>query len=169
MIEEPPHRQETYKTLVTLAVEAVKFCALANGGAVVALLAYLGNVHAKAPQMGAPNLTGAITWFLGGLAFSGVLVAASYATQVLIFNDSFQHSYIRKDGRKDGRHKLPHRVAVGAFVLSLGCFVAGAWSAVAAWSQQATLTHSSPTGASTPTTAPAASGSTPSKSQLPGK
>lgn len=165
MIEEPPHRQETYKTLVTLAVEAVKFCALANGGAVVALLAYLGNVHAKAPQIGAPNLLGAITWFLGGLAFSGVLVAASYATQVLIFNDSFQHSYIRKDGR----HKLPHRVAVGAFVLSLGCFVAGAWSAVAAWSQQATLTHSSPTGASAPTTTPTASGSTPRKSQLNGK
>lgn len=36
------HWLETYKSLVTLSVEAFKFSALANGGAAVALLAYLG-------------------------------------------------------------------------------------------------------------------------------
>lgn len=34
------HWIETYKSLITLAVEGFKFAALANGGAAVALLAY---------------------------------------------------------------------------------------------------------------------------------
>jgi hypothetical protein len=40
---ETAHYTETYKSLITLSVEGFKFCALANGGAAVALLACLGN------------------------------------------------------------------------------------------------------------------------------
>jgi hypothetical protein len=38
---------ETYKSLISLSTEGFKFCALANGGAAVAILAYLGNVAAR--------------------------------------------------------------------------------------------------------------------------
>ena len=38
---------ETYKSLISLSTEGFKFCALANGGAAVAILAYLGNVAGK--------------------------------------------------------------------------------------------------------------------------
>ncbi len=38
---------ETYKSLITLSTEGFKFCALANGGPAVALLACLGNVAGK--------------------------------------------------------------------------------------------------------------------------
>jgi hypothetical protein len=38
------HWIETYKSLITLSLEAFRFSALANGGSAVALLAYLGNV-----------------------------------------------------------------------------------------------------------------------------
>ena len=44
---ESQHFIETYKSLITLSIEGFKFCALANGGAAVAILSYLGNVSAK--------------------------------------------------------------------------------------------------------------------------
>jgi hypothetical protein len=43
------HIKETYKGLITIFIEALKALALVNGGAAVAILAYLGNV-ANAPQ-----------------------------------------------------------------------------------------------------------------------
>lgn len=38
------HPEETYKSLTTISVEALKALALINGGAAVAILAYLGNL-----------------------------------------------------------------------------------------------------------------------------
>jgi hypothetical protein len=42
------HMTETFKGLITLSVELAKMLALVNGGAAVALLAYLGNFAAHA-------------------------------------------------------------------------------------------------------------------------
>lgn len=36
---------ETYKSIITLSIEGFKFAALANGGAAVALLAYLATLR----------------------------------------------------------------------------------------------------------------------------
>lgn len=43
------HALETYKSLIQTSVEGMKLLTLLNGGAAVALLAYLGNVapHGK--------------------------------------------------------------------------------------------------------------------------
>jgi hypothetical protein len=43
----PPdwHLTETYKSLITLTVEALKMLALINGGAAIAILTYVGNLH----------------------------------------------------------------------------------------------------------------------------
>ena len=38
------HLQETFKALITIAVEALKLLALANGGAAVGILTYLSNL-----------------------------------------------------------------------------------------------------------------------------
>ena len=45
------HTDQTYKSLIHLSIEGFRFCALANGGAAVALLAYLGNIASKAPGL----------------------------------------------------------------------------------------------------------------------
>lgn len=128
-----PHQQETYKSMVAISIEAIKFSALANGGAAVALLAYLGNVHGKTGVQPVANLANAMGWFAGGLLCSGLLIAAAYLTQLRIFNESFNDPVPRM--------MAPHRfflwAAVGCFLLSLVSFGAGARSAVVAWSAAA--------------------------------
>jgi hypothetical protein len=49
------HPEETFKSLITISVEALKTLALVNGGAAVALLAYLGNLAARTPAVRLPN------------------------------------------------------------------------------------------------------------------
>ena len=50
------HLTETYKTLITLTVEALKMLALVNGGAAVAVLTYLGNLSARSQSGAKRNL-----------------------------------------------------------------------------------------------------------------
>jgi hypothetical protein len=45
------HLEETYKGLIPLSIEAIKMLALVNGGAAVAILAYLGNIAGHAPTV----------------------------------------------------------------------------------------------------------------------
>jgi hypothetical protein len=61
------HLTETYKGLVTLAVEALKMLILINGGAAVAVLTYLGNLVSHLPPGGhAPNVIHAVLWYCMG-------------------------------------------------------------------------------------------------------
>lgn len=52
------HSIETYKSLVQISIAGLKLLALFNGGAAVALLAYLGNIAGKgvaAPDVRFPD------------------------------------------------------------------------------------------------------------------
>jgi hypothetical protein len=76
------HLIETYKSLVTLSTEGFKLCALANGGAAVAILAYLGNVAGKDPPVPVPDMRCAMGAFLAGLVFCGFGMFFAYLTQL---------------------------------------------------------------------------------------
>jgi hypothetical protein len=79
------HLNETYKSLITISIEGFKFCALANGGAAVAILAYLGNVAAKSVPV--PDMQCAMGWFLAGLVTCGLAMFFSYQTQLQLFQE----------------------------------------------------------------------------------
>ena len=123
------HRTETYKSMIAISLEAIKYCALANGGAAVALLAFIGNVSAKASSPNSPDLSGAMGWFLLGLLFTGMLIGASYLTQLTLYNESFRDPV----PRTSAKHKYFLWAGFILFALSLGSFGAGAFSAVNAW------------------------------------
>ena len=116
------HWIETYKSLITLSIEGFKFCALANGGAVVALLAYLGNVAGKGAT--APDMRCAIASFLVGIAACGLAMLLAYITQLILLNES----------GTGGRPKLSHRwllwTAIALTALSIVAFGVGSWQAV---------------------------------------
>ena len=61
---------ETYKSLLALALEGFKFCALVNGGAAVAILAYLGNVAGRG--VSPPDMRCSMAAFLSGLVLCGL-------------------------------------------------------------------------------------------------
>lgn len=116
------HWIETYKSLITLSIEGFKFTALANGGAAVTLLAYLGNIFGKGGT--APDMRLPMAAFLAGLALCGAAMLFAYLTQLKLLNES----------GNDQRPKLPHAwvlwTAIILYALSLVAFGIGSWQAV---------------------------------------
>jgi hypothetical protein len=116
------HWIETYQSLISLSIEGFKFAALANGGAAVALLAYLGNVAGKGTS--APDMRCAMAAFLAGLTACGLAMLFAYLTQLKLLNES----------RDAGRPKLSHGwllwCAIVLFLCSLVFFGVGSWQAV---------------------------------------
>jgi hypothetical protein len=111
---------ETYKSLIVLAAEGFKFCALANGGAAVAILAYLGNVAGKSGSV--PDMRCAMLSFLSGLFFCGWAMVFAYLTQLKRLNR------LAEKENPSGDWRL--RVAILFVVLSLLSFGTGSWLAV---------------------------------------
>lgn len=118
---------ETFKSLITLSIEGFRYLALVNGGAVVALLAYLGNVAKNGTPV--PDLTSALTGFLVGLVACGIALFAAYLTQFFLLND-----LLANKNQEEQRHKWMVGVAAVAFVVSLAAFCWGAREAVSAFS-----------------------------------
>ena len=110
------HRQETYRSLIQISVEGFKLLVLLNGGAAVALLAYLGNVTAKGAAV--RDFHAPMVLFVTGLAFCGLALISSYLTQLALFSESH------------GRRFTPGHgfwlwLSVIFVVLSLGAFGGG--------------------------------------------
>lgn len=119
----PERITESYKSLVTLSVEAFRYLALINGGAIVALLAYLGNAKdADIPELGIPSL-----WFIVGLVACGFAMAFAYLTQLRLFND------LLLDGKFSSGHKPTLWAAMLCYAVSLSSFSCGAWLAIRAF------------------------------------
>jgi len=113
-----PHRLETFKSLPTISIEAFKTLLLLNGGAIVALLAYLGN--ARAPDLAA-RLFCPFVSFICGLVLAALAFAGSYRTQLVLYNDP-----------QGTTHVLWLRVTFVIALLSLFAFAIGAFTALRA-------------------------------------
>ena len=116
------HWLETYKSLITLSIESFKFSALANGGAAVALLAYLGNTAGKTVtsiDMRCPMLA-----FLVGLTLCGFAMLFGYLTQLKLLNE------IGRAEKFPIRHSLFLWLAIILYASSLIAFGVGSWQAV---------------------------------------
>lgn len=112
--------QETFRSLVTLATEGFKFCALANGGAAVAILAYLGDVAGKSGPV--PDMRCAMASFLFGLLLCGCAMLFAYLAQLARLN-------LLADG-KDTRGDWRVVASITFIVLSLIFFGIGSLLAV---------------------------------------
>ncbi len=125
MSNDPRHNDwlETYKSLTTLSTEDFKFCALANGGAAVAILAYLGNVVGQ--EFAYPCMTCPIAIFLAWLILCGVTMLFAYFKQLSRLNRLFR----REDPSKDWLLW----VAIVLFISSLSAFAFGSWKVVVAF------------------------------------
>ena len=80
------HKEETYKSLMLYGNNALKFVLLINGGAVIALLTFLGNLlknDTVSVHMGWP-----MGCFLMGIIVGGLANMTAYLTQLTLFNES---------------------------------------------------------------------------------
>ena len=84
------HPVETYKSLVAFATEALKVLQILNGGALVAMLAYIGQTgdpSCIASQAKCPFLL-----FVAGLVVGTLAFGTAYATQFSLFNETIRPS-----------------------------------------------------------------------------
>ena len=75
---------ETYRSMISHSSAAVKLLALLNGGAVVALLAFLGKVWEETNR---PDLALPMGAFAAGLVFAALAGCSSYLTQYFFYNE----------------------------------------------------------------------------------
>lgn len=118
------HVVETYKSLISISVEAFKALQWLNGGAVVALLAYIG----QRPEL-AETAKCALSLFVAGLIAATGTFVTSYLTQLALYNED-----IRGDEYKGLRHGVFLWVTFIIAMFSLICFSVGAFSGVRALS-----------------------------------
>ena len=118
------HAVETYKSLIQISVEGMKLLAVLNGGAAVALLAYLGNIAAKSGPL--PDMRSPMAFFSAGLFFSGLAFVGSYFTQLRLYDESVRQSTTVSFPR----WQFWLRFAIVSVFLSLLCFAAGSVCAV---------------------------------------
>lgn len=157
--------QETYRSMITIANEGFKFLALANGGAVVAILAYLGNVTKNGCSI--LDMSQAMRAFLVGLVLCGGAMVSAYELQRRRLNSI-------KDG-KDTEGAPLLKITLWLSLLSLVAFAYGSFLGVTAFQDQpaaTALSSACPEEASkvpdslspppTPASAPVDPGSTPS-------
>ena len=76
---------ETYRSLISIAQEGFKYLTLCNGGAIVALLAYLGNVAGKSIQP--VDLKCPLILLVCGLICCGLSMMFAYWTQYQLHNE----------------------------------------------------------------------------------
>ena len=119
------HALETYKSLISLGSESLKALQLLNGGAIVALLAYLG--QANMSELAARSVSVPLILFVAGLSLGTLCFLTSYLTQLALFNES-----VRPNESSGKSHTFWLRVTVGVAGLSLVAFVAGAFCGVKA-------------------------------------
>jgi hypothetical protein len=123
------HIQETYKGLITLSVELLKISALVNGGAVIAILTFCGNLASKGQSSLLGNFKLAILWYCAGLGATMVTFNLAYWTQLRLYNE--------ERNRHEGRpFKVVHPsfIAIGICLTLFAAvaFVIGSWTAAGA-------------------------------------
>ncbi len=128
MIEYKPnteHWLETYKSLITISLEGFKFILFTNGGAAIALLAYLGNIAGKGVPI--PDMTCPIMCYIVGICSGFLAMFFSYFTQLALLNENINKEVLRSS------HLIPLSVAAIFFFIGVAMFFTGSMLAVKAF------------------------------------
>jgi hypothetical protein len=140
-----------FESVIGYGQLSCKAAMLINGGASVAILAFLGQIFTRAEISGLKNLTQCLSQslclFVIGTALAALLTGMGYFTQRMYSTEmrTFNQVALKNfDSPPDQQEKLPTpkkgHVLTAVSVLiglgSFGCFLAGAWIAKAAFVAQ---------------------------------
>lgn len=139
------HALETFKSLISISMEGLKTLLLINGGAVVAIVAFLGQSTLGSSL--APHFWWPIAYFVSGLALCTVAFIGSYFTQYALYNEHFP-----KREYKGPRHQTCLWATLFLVLLSVLCFGLGAFKSISVIATQFDIAspHITSTSASRP-------------------
>jgi hypothetical protein len=117
------HLTETYKSLISISVEALKLVALVNGGAAIGILTFVGNLAARGQVETVPRVGTSLLCFCGGLVCALLAFMASYLTQLQLYNEEIA---IQRGVVPVRTHTWPLKVGVmlalvSVLLFGLGC------------------------------------------------
>ena len=107
-------RKSTYESLITISNEGYKFLMFINGGALVAMLAFVGNMVSKNVKLVSYELP--FYCFSFGLVACGLAMFFGYLTQLKLLHEK--------------NEIVQFRIAMIFYVLSLLLFVLGCYKSV---------------------------------------
>ena len=107
-------RKSTYESLITISNEGYKFLMFINGGALVAMLAFVGNMVSKNVKLVSYELP--FYCFSFGLFACGFAMFFGYLTQLKLFHED--------------NEVVQFRIAMFFYVLSLLLFIFGCYTSV---------------------------------------
>jgi hypothetical protein len=121
---------------VSTGTETVKAILLINGGACVAVLAFIGSLVSRG--QGVTDLAGSLVWFAAGAVFAVMSAAFGYLTNLSYFSESnartrhFDEPYVR-DTNASRRHHvagcITRWVTIGCSIAGILAFVGGVFVA----------------------------------------
>jgi hypothetical protein len=124
------HIVETFKGLINLSIEALKALLLINGGAAVAILAYLGNLASRPSVARLPDVKNALVCFAGGVFATALAFIVAYFTQYRLYNEE-RARHVREPFRV--LHPIGLGIATLLVAASASAFAAGCWIAASAF------------------------------------
>lgn len=120
---------ETYKRLGELGMLALRTVFLLNGGAAIALLAFLGNAATPGKDVlkaaAISHMAGSMNQFVIGIAFAAFATVLTYIMQLRLFREYM-------DGTR-AYHPIFLWSAIACVLLSIGAFIYGAHIASSAF------------------------------------
>jgi hypothetical protein len=120
------HAIETYKSLISISTDAFKALQLLNGGAIVALLAYLGQMAPARPEL-LNHAKRPLALFVAGLVLGTLVYITSYLTQLALHNENMGNK-----AYKGGKHDLWLWVSFALGIASVTLFSFGAFACLGA-------------------------------------
>jgi hypothetical protein len=116
---------------LSLQIELLKMLVLINGGAAVALLAYLGNLAAHDTKSGyPPTIKCALLCFAGGVLAGTITFIVAYLTQLRLYQEE-RERHIGKPFRT--LHPIGLTIGIILVLTSASAFGAGCWIAASAF------------------------------------
>jgi len=110
---------EVYKSIIERSGQMVRYCFLMNGGAVVALLAFLGQVWGQRVDVEASRINTVVLWFVFGLVAGVVASIADYIALSRLYQE-------QEHGARRGVNEWFAWVSLLLVALSLVLFGVGA-------------------------------------------
>lgn len=121
------HSIETYKSLIAIGQFSLRFVLMINGGAIVALIAFVGDLGSSTGRL--PDVGAALTFFVLGIAVGGAAVVTTYLTQLVLYNEprpEISPPFLRS-------HKPWLWATIGFVILSVVFFAIGSFDAIASY------------------------------------
>ena len=115
------HIIETYKSMIQFAMFGLRFGLIINGGAMIALLAFLGDISNNNTYI--PDLQCPMYAFISGIVTTGIATIGAYMTQFNLFNEDMVRA-------EKGSHQFWFWFAISFFLASLACFCLGSIYAI---------------------------------------